>query len=230
MDAGVPKNLWRWQRAGRPELMALYRMLFAAFGPQGWWPGETPFEVMVGAILTQNTNWRNVEKAVANLKAERRLTPKGLRALPAARLAELIRPAGYYRVKAQRLRHLLEHLSRRHGGSVARMLRTPAAALREELLGVKGIGPETADSILLYAAGHAVFVVDAYTRRIFSRHGMIDPAAGYAELQGLFARALPAEPQLFNEYHALIVRLGKDFCRARAPRCADCPLGAPPAV
>jgi endonuclease-3 related protein len=228
MHVSTQRGPWRWKRAGSAELLAAYRVLLAAFGPQGWWPGETPFEVMVGAILTQNTAWRNVEKAIANLKRERVLRPAALSALPRARLAELIRPAGYYRVKAARLGNLLDYLHDRHGGSVARMLRVPAAALRAELLGVSGIGPETADSILLYAAGRPVFVVDAYTRRVFSRHGAVAPAASYAEVQALFARSLPAERALFNEYHALIVRLGKDFCRPSAPRCPDCPLGSPP--
>jgi endonuclease-3 related protein len=228
MEEGLPQGLWRWERAGRPELMGLYRVLYAAFGPQGWWPGKTPFEVMTGAILTQNTNWRNVEKAIANLRAARLLTPGAMRGATPGHLAGLIRPAGSYRVKAGRLRNLLDHLAARHGGSVARMLRTPAAALREELLAVKGVGPETADSILLYAAGRPAFVVDAYTRRICSRHGLVDPAIPYDGLQQLFTRALPADPRLFNEYHALLVRLGKEYCRPRGPRCADCPLGAPP--
>lgn len=208
--------------------MGIYRVLYAAFGPQGWWPGETPFEVMTGAILTQSTNWRNVEKAIANLRAARLLAPAAMRRASPERLAGLIRPAGYHRVKAGRLRHFLDHLAARHGGSVVRMLRAPAAALREELLAVKGIGPETADSILLYAAGRPAFVVDAYTRRIFSRHGMVGPAVAYEKLQQLFTRSLPADPRLFNEYHALLVRLGKEHCRSRSPRCADCPLAAPP--
>ena len=148
-----------------------------------------------------------------------------LRLAPEA-LAELIRPAGYFRVKATRLGHLLGHLKRRHGGSVARMLRAPLPALREELLGISGIGPETADSILLYAAGLPSFVVDAYTKRVFSRHGLVQADAGYAEVQALFARALPADAPLFNEYHALIVRVGKDCCRPREPRCVACPLGS----
>lgn len=219
---------WRWRRAGRDELLAIHEALFAAFGPQGWWPGETPFEVMVGAILTQNTAWRNVERAIANLRAARALTPAAMARLGPEALAALIRPAGYFRVKAARLGHLLRHLRERHGGSVARMLRAPLGPLRAELLGVCGIGPETADSIVLYAAGRPSFVVDAYTRRAFGRHGLIPEGASYAEVQGVFHRALPADAALFNEYHALIVRLGKDFCRPRQPRCAACPLGTPP--
>ncbi len=213
--------------AAPPDLLAVYDALFAAFGPQRWWPARTPFEVMVGAILTQNTNWRNVERAIANLSAARALTPAAMLRLGPEALAELIRPAGYYRVKTARLRHLIEHLARRHRGSVARMLRRRGEALRGELLGIHGIGPETADSIVLYAAGQPSFVVDAYTRRVFSRHGWFEPDADYGRVQEFFSRGLPADARLFNEYHALIVRLGKEFCRPRAPRCAACPLGGP---
>ena len=219
---------WRLRRAGRAELLAIHDALFAAFGPQGWWPGKTPFEVMVGAILTQNTNWRNVERAIANLRVARVLTPAAMARLRPGALAELIRPAGYFRVKAARLGNLIDHLRRRHGGSVARLLRTPLPGLRDELLSISGIGPETADSILLYAAGHPSFVVDAYTKRILARHGLVAAEAGYVEVQRIFTRALPAHAPLFNEFHALIVRLGKEFCRPRAPRCAACPLGMPP--
>lgn len=209
--------------------MGLYRGLLAGYGPQGWWPARTPFEVIVGAILTQNTSWRNVERAIASLRAARALAPGPMLELPEVRLAALIRPAGYYRVKARRLRNLLGHLARRHGGSVARMLRTPSRPLREELLAVSGIGPETADSILLYAAGRPVFVVDAYTRRVLSRHGLCRPDERYDRVQAVFTGALPPDAALFNEYHALLVRLGKEHCRPRAPRCADCPIGAGPA-
>lgn len=225
---GTWRAPWRLRQAGRTELLAIHDALFAAFGPQGWWPAATPFEVMVGAILTQNTNWRNVERAIANLRAARALTPAAMLRLRPGALAELIRPAGYFRVKAGRLGNLLGHLRARHGGSVARMLRAPLPQLREELLAIVGIGPETADSILLYAAGHPAFVVDAYTKRVLGRHGLVRAEASYAEVQGIFTRALPADLGLFNEYHALLVRLGKDFCRPRLPRCAHCPLGAPP--
>jgi endonuclease III related protein len=219
---------WRWRRAGSAELLAIHDTLLAAFGPQEWWPAETPFEVIVGAILTQNTNWRNVERAIANLRCARALSPAAMGRLTPEALAELVRPAGYFRVKAGRLGQLLRHLRHRHGGSVSRMLRTPLPALREELLGISGIGPETADSVLLYAAGQPSFVVDTYTKRAFSRHGMVRRDAGYAEVQAMFTRGLPADVALFNEYHALIVRLGKDYCRPRLPRCASCPLGTPP--
>ncbi len=214
--------------AKRRSLMTVYRRLLRAFGPQGWWPGETPFEIAVGAVLTQNTNWSNVERAIANLRAAGALSPRRMAGLPPRRLASLIRPAGYYNVKADRLRHFLDYLRRSHGLSMKRFLGTPQDRLRRELLGVKGIGPETADSILLYAAGHPVFVVDAYTRRIFSRHGFIPPEASYEDIQTFFTGRIPREAPLYNEFHALIVRLGKDYCRPRAPRCDSCPLGPEP--
>ncbi len=212
---------------GTADLMSIYRVLFRAFGPQGWWPGETSFEIIVGAILTQNTNWRNVERAIANLRRAGLLAPARWRGLSRGRLAALIRPAGYYNVKAVRLLGFLGHLQSRHRGSIRRMLALPPARLREELLAVKGIGPETADSILLYAAGHPFFVVDAYTRRIFSRHGFVMETDSYAALQEFFSARLPADADLYGEYHALIVRLGKEYCRARRPRCGECPLEAP---
>jgi endonuclease-3 related protein len=213
-------------RAGnvRRRLLALYRALLAAYGPQGWWPGDSPFEVMVGAVLTQNTAWGNVEKAIANLKREGALTPARFRALQVRSIAALIRPSGYYTVKARRLANLMAFLGDRYKGSVPRMLRDDPARLREGLLSVNGIGPETADAIALYAAGHPAFVVDAYTKRIFGRHGLVPPNAGYHEVQQLFLRNLPADARLFNEYHALIVRLGKEHCRKRSPQCPGCPL------
>jgi endonuclease-3 related protein len=207
---------------------AIFRRLFDAFGPQGWWPAATPFEVAVGAILTQNTAWGNVERAIANLREAGALEARAMLALPPERLAALIRPAGYFRVKAVRLRSFLRWLAARHGGSLAPLERGALAGHRRELLAVHGVGPETADAILLYAAGRPVFVVDAYTRRVFSRHGLAPPGAGYAELQALFAARLPRRPRLFNEYHALIVRLGKEFCRPREPRCGACPLRRAP--
>lgn len=221
---------WRWRHAGRGELLAIYGALLEAFGPQRWWPARTRFEVVVGAILTQGTNWRNVERAIASLRAAGALSPAAMRRLRPEELSQLIRPAGYHRVKAGRLGNLLSHLEIRHGGSLARLLRAPGPALREELLGVVGIGEETADSILLYAAGYPTFVVDAYTKRVFSRHGLVREGAHYAKVQQLFSRVLPREPHLFNEYHALIVRLGKEFCRRRRPRCGRCPLAAPPRI
>ncbi|MBI2891673.1 MAG: endonuclease III domain-containing protein [Nitrospirae bacterium] len=207
----------------KPPLLKIYRLMFDRLGPQHWWPGETPFEVMVGAVLTQNTNWGNVEKAIANLKRARMLNPRRIAEAPLGRLASLIRPSGYFRVKARRLRSYVRYFVARYGGSVRKMARQPLPELRQELLDVHGVGPETADSILLYALDKPIFVVDAYTRRIFARHGWAGPKADYAQLQSIFAGGLPAEIRLFNEYHALIVRVGKEYCRSR-PRCEACPL------
>lgn len=201
-----------------------YRLLFDAFGPQHWWPGETPFEVVVGAVLTQNTNWRNVERAIANLRDADVLEPRPLYEVPVEELEELIQPAGYFRVKAQRLRCLLEFIIDQFDGSLDAMFRTELSELRERLLGVHGIGPETADSILLYAGGLPVFVVDAYTHRVFSRHGWIDFDADYHRIQDYAQGELPQDVRLYNEYHALLVRLGKDYCRKSKPKCDECPL------
>ncbi len=204
-------------------LQELYNKAWQALGPQGWWPGETPFEVAVGAILTQNTNWGNVAKAIAVLKGRDLLEPRALLDLPEAELAQLIRPAGYYNVKARRLKNFLGFLAGRYGNSLETMAEDEVERLRPALLGVKGIGPETADSILLYALHKPTFVVDAYTFRILSRHHLIDEACSYEELQGLFMEHLPSEVPLYQEYHALLVSLGKEWCRPR-PRCDTCPL------
>lgn len=193
------------------------------YGPTGWWPGDTPFEIAVGAILTQNTAWRNVEKAIAHLKVARLLSPRAILNAQDGALERALRPSGYFRVKARRLRNFCEHLQRRYGGSIQRMARRPTATLREELLDIHGIGPETADDILLYACGHPVFVVDAYTRRIFSRHGLVPARIGYEDLRALFERNLEANVPMFREYHGLIVYTGKDFCRS-TPKCEGCPL------
>ena len=203
----------------------LYRLLFEAFGPQGWWPARTAFEVAVGAVLTQNTAWGNVERAVANLRSAGALSPRSMAALSRRRLATLIRPAGYYNVKASRLRNFLDYLRKEHGLSMKRLGEVPTEPLRKELLSVTGIGPETADSILLYALGRPVFVVDAYTARILLRHGYVDGKAEYGRLQDFFHARLPRDAGLFNEVHALIVTLGKEYCRPRRPRCGECPLG-----
>lgn len=207
-------------------LIAFYNDMMKRFGPQGWWPGRTRFEVITGAILTQNTAWSNVEKALRNLKKKRALTPETMHALPAPELASLIRPAGYFNIKAGRLKNFLSHLYAVHGGSLTKLLGRDAGALREELLSINGIGPETADSILLYAAGLPEFVVDAYTRRILSRHGLVPEDAGYEEIKSLFTGHLNPDAALFNEYHALIVMTGKEYCRRRKPVCGSCPLGA----
>lgn len=206
------------------SLSDLYKRLFAAFGPQNWWPGDTPFEIAVGAILTQNTNWGNVERAIANLKREHLLSFHKLSALPDADMADYIRPAGYFNVKTKRLKAFLAYLQGRHGGSMTRMKKHDLSVLRPELLGVNGIGPETADSILLYALDKPTFVIDAYTRRVLSRHGILEFEKDYHAYQALFHAALPREVQLYNEYHALFVRIGKEFCKP-SPKCESCPLG-----
>ncbi len=207
-------------------LLGIYHKLYAFYGPQHWWPGDTPFEVAVGAILTQNTNWSNVEKAVGNLKKAGVLNAKALHLLPHEQLASLIRPAGYFNVKAKRLKYFLDFLLHYYSGSMKKAGKKDTLALRQELLNVNGIGPETADSILLYALDKPVFVIDAYTKRVLSRHGIMQAGAGYDEYQDLFHQALDQEAQLFNEYHALIVMTGKDYCKPK-PRCKECPLEAP---
>lgn len=205
------------------NLRRYFSVLQEHYGTTHWWPGESPFEIAVGAILTQNTAWTNVENAIANLKRERLLTPGAIEAAPAERLEQALRPSGYFRVKARRLRSFCEFLNVRYRGSVARMAKQPLESLRAELLAVHGVGPETADDILLYACGHPVFVVDAYTRRILARHGEVKPDIGYEALRGHFEETLPAELRLYREYHALLVLTGKDFCKPK-PRCESCPL------
>ena len=201
-----------------------YDALFTAHGPQHWWPGRTAFEVIVGAILTQNTSWTNVEIAIRNLRHEKLLTPRAIENTSLARLARLVRSSGYFRQKAKKLKCFVRFLRSEYAGSLTRMFRTPTAVLREKLLAVHGIGPETADSILLYAGKHPVFVVDAYTRRMLERHGLAAPTQRYEEIRQLFERALPSDAPLYNEFHALIVRIGKEYCRTHNPRCTECPL------
>ncbi|BCR03586.1 endonuclease III [Desulfuromonas versatilis] len=202
----------------------VFERLAAHFGPLHWWPAETPFEVLVGAVLTQNTAWTNVEKAIANLKQAGALGPAELRGFARAQLEELIRPAGFFRQKAERLQLALEHLFEYHRGSLERLLAQPLETARRELLSLKGIGPETADSILLYAGSHPSFVVDAYTRRLFERLGVLSGAESYEAIRSRFMTRLPHDSDLFNEYHALIVEQCKTLCRKRAPRCRPCPL------
>ena len=204
--------------------MPYFQAMSGALGPMHWWPARTPFEVMIGAILTQSTAWSNVERAIANLRDAGVLTPAGIAGLPVSRLAELVRPSGYYRQKALKLKAFVRFLDSKYGGSVRRMFASPTSQLRQELLGVRGIGPETADSILLYAGKHPVFVVDAYTHRIFGRHAVIDGKGHYEQVRALFEQALPRDAQLFNEFHALIVNTGKTWCRKSRPRCHQCPL------
>ena len=201
----------------------VYDRLFAAYGPQHWWPGQSPFEVLIGAVLVQNTSWENVKKAIDNLRRENLLEPRAVYALSVEELEEKIRPAGYFRIKARRLRNLLAFLVERYGGSLDAMFRTALPELREQLLEINGIGPETADSILLYAGGLPSFVVDAYTHRVFARHGWIGFDADYYQIKDHFESGLPQDARLFNEYHALLVRVGKEHCR-KTPRCQGCPL------
>ena len=205
------------------QLNEIYQLLFERFGPQHWWPGETQFEIITGAILTQNTNWANVEKAIANLKSAGCLTPEKLYHLDLSQLAELIRPAGYYNIKARRLKNFINRLFDNYAGNLTNLESVDTDKLRAELLAIKGIGHETADSILLYAFNRAVFVVDAYTARVAFRHGLIEPDSDYEQLRELFQSHLPSDTKLFNEYHALLVRVGKEFCKPQ-PRCAGCPL------
>jgi len=209
-------------------LRELYQILWDAFGPQGWWPGETPLEVALGAILTQNTNWRNVARVIAGLKNAGLLDPRALRQLPDAELAGRLRPAGYYNVKTRRLRNFLAFLAR-HQDSMAVLAQEDLDTLRPALLGLQGIGPETADSILLYALDKPTFVVDTYTFRILSRHGLLPEACSYEELRRLFMDHLSPEVPRYQEYHALLVKLGKEFCRPQ-PRCEVCPLNGWPEV
>jgi endonuclease III related protein len=233
-------------------IVKYYRALLARYGPQNWWPAQSRFEVIVGAYLTQNTNWSNVEKALANLRRARALSLGDMRRMPLAQLEELVRPSGYFRQKAAKLKTFIAFLDQNYSGSLSRMFSQPTEKLRAELLELNGVGPETADSILLYAGNHPVFVVDAYTRRILERHGIITARTGYEEIRRLIeeafssaeAAALPvhgrgSDPrhtpsrmsrrtrshlaQHYNELHALIVRTGSQFCRA-APDCAGCPL------
>ncbi len=211
------------ERMVKRRLLDLYRRLFRHFGPQGWWPGTSRLEVIVGAILTQNTAWTNVEKALRNLKTKRCLSVKGLTSLPLEALAALLKPSGYYSIKAKRLKAFLSFLQERYGGSLDQMFRQEPSKLREELLAIPGIGQETADSILLYAGGFPTFVVDAYTKRVLARHGLAGEKATYQEVQGLFLKHLPRSAPLFNEYHALFVAVGKHFCRKK-PLCEKCPL------
>ncbi len=224
---GVPKAGPPSPGSGSPlrVLPQFYDTLTTALGPMHWWPAKTPFEVIIGAILTQNTAWANVERAIANLRREHLLTPRALERVPLQRLSKLVRPSGYFRQKAKKLKSFVRFLRRSFGGSLARMFRRPTAELRERLLGVSGIGPETADSILLYAGNHPVFVVDAYTKRILLRHGLIGEKASYEEVRHVFESSLPRDPKLYNEYHALLVNVGKNWCRPQAPRCSECPLG-----
>jgi len=206
------------------QLISVYERLLSAFGPQDWWPGDSPFEVCVGAILTQNTNWENVRKAISNLKDKDLLSPRAIYELPRQSLAQIIRSAGYYNVKAERLQNFVAFLVDNFEGNIDTMFSKGLETLRPMLLDIKGIGPETADSILLYAGELPSFVVDVYTVRALMRHDFIDENADYEGVRSLFMDHLPADVELYNEYHALWVILGKNFCKKTKPRCDGCPL------
>jgi len=207
------------------DLLEIYQRLLTEYGPQSWWPADTPFEVMLGAILTQNTAWVGVEKAITGLKRTCDLTPEGILALPVEDLQEAIRPSGYFRQKADRLRALSNFIIQEYKGELSLMLDSSIRELRAQFLALNGIGPETADSILLYALGKPVFVVDAYTVRLFSRLGLCGEKAKYDHAQSLFMDHLEPDAEMFNEYHALIVTHAKERCRKRGPACQECALG-----
>ena len=206
-----------------PDLITIYQQLLDRYGNRNWWPAESPFEMAIGAILTQNTNWNNVETAIANLRAADALSCAAINGLSPAELEELIRPSGFFRQKAQRLQLFSGYLRDHYQGSLESMLQQPLAEVRRELLAQKGIGPETADSILLYAGDHPSFVIDAYTLRLFSRIGLFNSQQTYDTARQYFMDQLPAQTQFYNEYHALIVIQCKENCRKR-PLCPGCPL------
>jgi endonuclease III related protein len=218
----------------KARLLRLYRDLLRRFGEQHWWPGRSAFEIAVGAILTQHTAWSNAARGIAALRTRGLLAPARLAALPEGELADVIRAAGTYRLKARRLRAFTSWLLARFGGRFEGLRRAPLGPLRRELLGVPGLGPETVDAILLYAAHRPVFVADAYARRVLGRHRLLAPSAGYEEARAFVESHLPSDPALFNELHALLVAVGKSHCRT-VPLCATCPLrpdlgGRPPAL
>jgi len=224
VDKKTRKKCWTRRNIGsNGDLTSIYHALYHRFGPQHWWPGETPFEILVGAILTQNTAWASVSRAIDNLKHAGCLDPETLHRIGVADLAPLIRPSGYFQLKAARLKECVDYLFLTYMGDLNQMFNKNTLSLRKELLSIKGIGPETADSIILYAAQRPVFVVDAYTKRVFSRHGFFPENWGYNDIQLFFMNRLPRDVDLYNEYHALIVRLGKTYCKTR-PICDQCPL------
>ena len=213
------------QIAAARILRNFHDQLMAAYGPQQWWPAQTPLEVIVGAYLTQNTSWTNVESAIANLRDAGLLSPAAIEKVPLRRLESLIRSSGYFRQKARKLKAFCAFLRTEYRASLKRMFETPTMVLREKLLGVFGVGPETADSILLYAGDHAVFVVDAYTKRVLSRHGWANEKTKYDDIRWMFERQFPGNAARFNEFHALIVNTGKSYCRKQEALCGQCPLG-----
>ncbi len=208
----------------KKTLHSIYHKLYSYFGAQYWWPADSPFEVIIGAILTQNTNWANVEKAIAVLKEKKLLDAKKLYRINSKKLGRFIKSAGYYNVKAVRLKNFLKFFFDHYRARIKPMAAQDLAVLRKQLLEVNGIGPETADSILLYALNKPVFVVDAYTKRILLRHKLINKSHDYSAVQKIFMSNLKKDAKLFNEYHALLVKLGKDYCRKQNPKCEICPL------
>ncbi len=204
------------------SLIIIYKSLYKSFGPQHWWPARTKFEIIVGAILTQQTTWRNVEKAIRNLRKNRLLTIENLANAPLRKIEELVRPAGYYREKAKCLKNIATYLLKHYQGKLKELFKKDTKSLREELLNLRGIGKETADSILLYAGGKRIFVIDAYTKRIFLRLGLL-PASDYDKIRMFFEDNLPRDVKIYEEFHALLVKLGKEFCK-RKPLCSSCPL------
>ncbi len=206
------------------RLLAIYEALYGFWGPQHWWPADSAFEVLVGTVLTQNTNWQNVKKAIAALRDAGLLSFKALNALPEAELATYIRASGYYNLKARRLKNLLQMIADNYAGDLELLFLEETAVARRKLLAVRGVGPETADSLLLYGGAHPLFVIDAYTHRIFSRHHLFPEECDYQTMQELFMDCLPGDAQLFNEYHALIVITAKTFCKKKEPLCERCPL------
>ncbi|UCD54695.1 MAG: endonuclease III domain-containing protein [Candidatus Omnitrophota bacterium] len=209
---------------GTKKILDIYNRLYAHFGPQHWWPAENPFEVMVGAILTQNTAWSNVEKAITNLKRKKLLSPQKIERARTRTLAAAIKSSGFYNEKAKKLKAFIKFLILFCGSNINKLYPNGAEALRKEFLKIKGIGEETADSILLYALNKPIFVIDAYTKRIFTRHGLISEDATYGEIQKFFMDNIPKKVKLFNEYHALIVETGKNYCKKNNPLCEICPL------
>jgi len=208
----------------KERLLRIFNILLLHFGPRNWWPAETALEVMVGAILTQNTSWRNVEKAIAHLKHHGLLDLERLYSIEEGTLAELLRPCGFYNVKAKRLKAFVRTIYETYGPSIEVLREVPSGQLREKLLGIDGVGPETADSILLYALNRPFFVVDAYTKRFLSNHGLYEGSMAYSEIQRFFMENLPKDLYVYNEFHALIVALGQRYCK-RNPLCSICPLG-----
>ena len=212
-----------------PPLRQAYRLMHRARGHLQWWPADSPFEICVGAILTQNTSWKNVELAIANLKAARVLSPKKIHALARDQLAQLIRPTGYFNIKAKRLRNFVDTVVEHHDASLKRFFKGNTTTVRERLLAINGVGPETADSMLLYAGGHSSFVIDAYTKRIFERHGWCNAKTDYDELQLLCTESLSQKRgavklDYWQDFHAQFVVVGNHYCKPRNPLCTECPL------